>query len=74
METDKFAVMLSEVDEQIGQLILKHQIDPLSFAAIILARMGLLMKEIGGKDDYIRLLSDVGQRILDESKDEKVIH
>jgi hypothetical protein len=74
METDKFAVMLSEIDEQIGQLILKHQIDPLSFAAIILARMGLLMKEMGGKDDYIRLLFDVGHRIMDESKDEKVIH
>jgi len=74
MENDKFTAMISDVDEKIGQLILKHQIDPLSFAGIILARMGLLMKEINGKDDYIRLLSDVRERIMNDSKNEKVVH
>jgi hypothetical protein len=74
MNDDNFKLMIEELDEQIGNFILKYKIDPLSYCGMFLARMGIMMNALDGKNDYCQLLSDVRERIMEDSKDEKVIH
>ena len=68
MTNDQLIVITREVDEILASLSNKHQIAPLSLAAVFNARLIWACRETGCEDDYHKLLSTIQTKQYDTVK------
>ena len=68
MTNDQLIVITREVDEILASLSNKHQIAPLSLAAVFNARLIWACRETGCEDDYHKLLSTIQTKQHDTVK------
>ena len=68
MTNDQLIVITREVDEILASLSNKHQIAPLSLAAVFNARLIWACRETGCEDDYHKLLSTIQTKQYDTMK------
>ena len=59
MTDEQLIAVTHEVDDLLAALSIKHQITPLSLAAIFNARLIWACREVGSEDDYHKLLSTI---------------
>jgi len=59
MEDDKLSKIAFEIDDVISNLITKYDIDPLSFSAIILARLVRANDFIGSGEDFRLIAANI---------------
>jgi hypothetical protein len=69
MEDDKLSKIAYEIDDVISEFISKYNIDPLSFSAIILARLVRANDFIGTGEDFRLIAANIPK-----SKPEGAIH
>ncbi len=65
MDDAHLIVISKEIDELLAAICVKHQIGPLSLAAIINARLIWACRENGSEDDYHKLLGSIQQKQYD---------
>ena len=68
MTNDQLIVITREVDEILAALSNKHQIAPLSLAAVFNARLIWACRETGCEDDFHKLLSTIQTKQYDTVK------
>ena len=68
MTNDQLIVITREMDDLLAAFSLKHQIAPLSLAAVINARLIWACRETGCEDDYHKLLSTIQTKQSDTVK------
>ena len=68
MTNDQLIVITREVDEILASLSNKHQIAPLSLAAVFNARLIWACRETGCEDDFHKLLSTIQTKQYDTVK------
>jgi len=56
---DVLLKLSSEVDDIIGDLVNRYQMNPLSLTAVVLARLVLTNDYTGSGDDFRKLLADI---------------
>ena len=56
METAQLVVLSREIDDLLAAICVKHQVGPLSLAAVINARLIWACRENGSEDDLHKLL------------------
>ena len=61
MTDEQLLDMSAEVDIFIASLSHKYEINPLSLAAVLIARMMVFNKQAGSKDDFLSLLNGIVQ-------------
>lgn len=59
MQDDKLSTMAFEIDDVISNLITKYDIDPLSFSAILLARLVRANDFVGSGDDFRLIAANI---------------
>jgi len=59
MEDDKLSKIAFEIDDVISNLITKYDIDPLSFSAIILARLVRANDFVGSGEDFRLIAANI---------------
>ena len=59
MEDDKLSKIAYEIDDVISNLITKYNIDPLSFSAILLARLVRANDFIGTGEDFRLIAANI---------------
>jgi hypothetical protein len=59
MTNDKLSKIAYEIDDVISNLITKYDIDPLSFSAIILARLVRANDFVGSGDDFRLIAANI---------------
>ena len=59
MTDDKLSKIAFEIDDVISNLITKYDIDPLSFSAIILARLVRANDFVGSGDDFRLIAANI---------------
>lgn len=65
MTDNELMVITREMDDILAAFSIKHQIPPLSLAAIINARLIWACRETGTEDDYHKLLSTIQTKQYD---------
>jgi hypothetical protein len=68
MTNDQLIAITREVDEILASLSNKHQIAPLSLAAVFNARLIWACRETGCEDDFHKLLSTIQTKQYDTVK------
>ena len=66
MTDNELIVITREVDEILASLSNKHQIAPLSLAAVFNARLIWACRETGSEDDFHKLLSTIQTKQFDK--------
>ena len=59
MTNDKLSKIAFEIDDVISEFITKYDIDPLSFSAIILARLVRANDFVGSGDDFRLIAANI---------------
>jgi len=59
MEDDKLSKIAYEIDDVISNLITKYNIDPLSFSAILLARLVRANDFVGSGDEFRLIAANI---------------
>jgi len=59
MTNDKLSKIAYEIDDVISEFITKYDIDPLSFSAIILARLVRANDFVGSGDDFRLIAANI---------------
>lgn len=62
MEDAKLMVVIKEIDDLLTNVCVKHEISPLSLAAIINARLIWACKEGGLEHDFFKLLETISEK------------
>jgi len=65
MTDNELMVITREMDDILAAFSIKHQISPLSLAAIINARLIWACRDTGMEDDYHKLLSTIQTKQYD---------
>ena len=68
MTDNELIVITREMDDLLAAFSIKHQIAPLSLAAVINARLIWACRETGCEDDYHKLLSTIQTKQYDTMK------
>lgn len=69
MKTDEQLAALSyDIDGELNRLMHDHQIDPLSLCAVIMARTLIFVSEMGGEEDFKRLIRDTILKVRYENR------
>lgn len=66
MTDDQLIVITREMDDLLAAFSLKHQIAPLSLAAVINARLIWACRQTGCEDDFHKLLSTIQTKQFDK--------
>ena len=62
METAQLVVLSREIDDLLAAICVKHQVGPLSLAAVINARLIWACRENGSEDDLHKLLQSISEK------------
>ena len=70
MNDDKLIEISAEIDNALMDIAEKHEMNFLSFAALVLARISRLSIDLEEQDNFIRLMSESSKLIMNSSKSE----
>ena len=74
MDDAQLVVLSREVDDLLAAICVKHQVGPLTLAAIINARLIWACRENGSEDDYHKLLHSITEKQYDTASTTTIRH
>ena len=76
MDDDKFLKLVDKTDTLLAKIGTEFSLDPISLAAVMMARLTWINKEVGSIEQYSKLISSIQEKIesgvLDLEKDVKI--
>ena len=74
MNDDQLIVLTKEVDELLAAMCIKHQVSPLTLAAVLNARLIWACRETQSEEDYFKLISGIQGKQYDTASTTSIRH